>query len=226
MVNKKRAIFSFLILMTVFVLISCQLVFTTSPIAALRRDPANLSQGQLTALGQSAIDSGDTATMIAVAQNLDFSLIPSIVDDPAMNVFVADLFLGASGINDMVDTVLSTDLAAVPDMAVFVNDMIIGGSAVVDTTALQMAANQVLAIDAAITAGTIPADTLSDSQYISAAAGMILVAADAAGGVENLDPRPGPGPALDAIIQAEALAAASGAELNDLLGGLGITVAI
>ena len=56
-----------------------------------------------------------------------------------------------------------------------------------NTDYLQEAADNILAVQDAIDNEEISDVEISDTQYITAAAGMVFAAADAAGGLDNLD---------------------------------------
>lgn len=198
-----------LLLTTLFILASCERMFTTSPLAALQRDPSTYSDEQKLRYAADALASGDREAMAEAYQLLSGST------DPETQLLAVDLAVGAAG----VESVLTSALAAVLEAG---DDPDAASAALSD--ALESFSEADLALlteagDLLETAGE--AGGASAGQYGLVAVGLLAAAAQEAGGVDNLDTLPD-GSAGDGYLdQAETflLAAADAGDSSELLSG-------
>ena len=180
------------------VLSSCEQMFTWSPLAFLRRDPASLSEEQQIRYGRDALASGDRAAMAEA-----FDLLKDSTD-PDVKLLAADLALGASGVDSVVAEVIA-GIAGGGDLATIVDDAL---SSFAD-------ADVALILAAAGLIESASADAApSAEQYALAAVGLIVAAAQDAGGAANLDPPPPGSDAETWVSQADGFLDAAVASLQ------------
>ncbi len=151
-------------------LVSCQAVFTFSPLSFLRRDPGTLSAEQQVAYAEQALESGDTDAMAAVYD----AIAAAATADPEnadLSYTAAQLALELSGVGDVFSTLLgslgsggagSLDPLAISDAAF----------AGLDLTLLGQAGVYLLAADSA----TPPAE-LTATDYLVGAVGLLIAGA-------------------------------------------------
>ena len=97
----KNIIFSGFLGAMILIFISCQAVFTYSPLESFQRDPSTLSPEQRIAFAESALASGDVEVMAAAYEAIAGS------DNPETNLLAADLAIGASGLTDAITSLVS-----------------------------------------------------------------------------------------------------------------------
>jgi hypothetical protein len=154
-------------LLAAALMVSCQAVFTYSPLKGLQRNPANMSPSQQVAYAQNALASGDPAAMKQAYEAIKNST------DPSTNLLAGELAFGASGATDALTQALA--------------DVASGGS-LTDVQALLKTVDTNLV--AAGAQNIINAENggvaVSDSQYAIASASLAASAASQAGGFSNL----------------------------------------
>ncbi|HUZ16940.1 MAG TPA: hypothetical protein VMV68_01045 [Spirochaetia bacterium] len=182
--------------------VSCQAVFTFSPLKAFAADPSTMSPSQQAAYAQQALASGDTTAMRNAYNAISSST------DPSTSLLAAELAFGASGATD----VLTQALGVIAS----------GG----DVATLQSALNRVnLSL---VTAGAQHIETadaanvpITDTQYAIAAAAIAASAAQLAGGYQNLSTLTSSDPGWSELQQAQGLAnKISSPELSSALQGV------
>jgi hypothetical protein len=90
----------------ILLLASCEAVFTTSYLTGLQRDPANLKGEALEAYAESLLASG-TATQEELAAAYEAIADDAAAStDPDLQLLAADLALGASGLNQVIEDTL------------------------------------------------------------------------------------------------------------------------
>ena len=148
-----------LILLSVIVLSSgCQAVFTQSPFAGLQRDPSNLSPEQKIGYAESLLATGDTEAMADAYEEIA-KLLEDDPDDPELNLLAAELAMGASGVNDVIEEAISAgdnfdvntalenlDMDAIDSVADHVDVVLANGGEVSDNTLVTAAATTVLSV--------------------------------------------------------------------------------
>ncbi|MBN2050228.1 MAG: hypothetical protein JW760_07260 [Spirochaetales bacterium] len=182
----------------------CQQVFTYSVFEELgwQRDVSTLPPEQKIAYGESALASGDTTAMEEAYNALgDLLAATTAADDPELYTLAAELAIGASGLMDT----LTGALAALEEETVDIEALF----EALDTDLLSDAVDLVEALDAA------EAD-ISPDLYVNAAAALLIVTVDEAGGFENIDWE---NPSTD-LEQAVDWALEGGVDLEALMGGL------
>lgn len=152
------------VLPAMLMLSGCEQIFTYSPLTWAQRDPANLSTEGKIAYATGALSS-DTATMQSA-----FDAIVDI-DDPDVQYLASQLAVGASGINDAIDNMVTALDAGVDPATIDAADIL----ADLDQTYLQGAGSTLAAAEA----GGV---TVSDTDYILAAASLVLSSAITGGG--------------------------------------------
>ncbi len=168
------------VLIGVTIVIGCEQVFSTNLFAGLERDPSKLSLEQQIVYAENALASGDPEKMAKAYDALSDSIEGE--DDADLNFLAADLALGASDIqgifDDLANVALSddSDLSNQADLAEGLNDVL--GD--VDYGYISEAQAQLQA--AAANGGTV-----SEEQYLLVTVGLMMQAANGAGGIENLN---------------------------------------
>ena len=181
---KKNASIIIFFVFAVFIISSCQQIFTYSPISALKRDPSKLTTDQKASYAQGALDSGDKDAMKAAYDALAADLANTAVkDNPELYLLASELAIGASGISDAIGGVVEF-MAADPENPPSPEDLQAALDSI-DQELLMAAARNIADVQTAIDNGETTAE-ISDSQYITAAAGLVLAAAAEADGLENL----------------------------------------
>lgn len=155
--------------------VSCEMVFTTSPLAFLQRDPSRLSEAQQVAFGRNALAAGDREKM-AIA----FNLLKESAD-PEIRLLASDLALAASGLDAAVMTALPEIIAAGSDQAAL--------QAALDEVLMEFSVEDLamMAAAAELIVGAEDMVTPTAEQYVFAAVGLAAVAADRNDGVSGLE---------------------------------------
>ncbi len=161
------------VLISTFVFSACQAVFTYSPLSFLQRDLAALPPAQQVTRATDALGSGDPSEM-SEAYDIIVGMLESS-DDPALDLLAADLAFGASGMTDVITSVLQDP------------ESLSGGStedltALLDTLDTDLIAEGVSHVQEAVAEG----GTVSDTQYIVAGAALLASAVEAAGSFEAI----------------------------------------
>ncbi len=137
-------------------LASCQQVFTYSPLSWAQRDPSTLPEAQKIAYAEEALASGDITAVKAAYEALKTS------PDPDTQALASQLAVSASGFNEAIADALSTQTF---------DDTTIKG---IDRTWLISA---VTAMDTADSGGA----AITSDEYLTVAAGLVVLAAQANG---------------------------------------------
>lgn len=148
---------------------SCQAVFTFSPFSAFQRDPANLSEEQQKVWAESVLASGDAASM-AEAYAIIAALLADNPNDPELNLLAANLAIGGSGLGSLL-TALDTS----------------GGTGTLDAALGTLDYELLGGVAAHVTAAAENGGAVSESQYVNAAAAIVMVEANDEGGLDNID---------------------------------------
>lgn len=198
------------LLLLALLLSGCQEVFTYSLFEGLQRDPSSLPPEQQISFARSALASGDPDAMADIYDEI----VDLAADDPELYLLAADLAMGASGITNVVDDVLSADDPSTLDF----NTVL----ASVDLVMLANVADNVLAAEAAGVGG------VTEEQYVAAAGAELLqYVEDPANDLANIDwsvdpPTESGGPAPQEILNAYSFLQSTGqdpAEFDDIFGG-------
>lgn len=178
-----RTSFSILAFMTAMAagltagLTGCQAVFTYSPFTFLQRDFSDLSTEQKVTHAREVLETGETTEIAAAYEAVD-ALINPEDPDPELSVLAADLAFGASGVTEVLSGVLEDPEALVSgdptELEALINEL--------DLELVQEGAEHIRNAAADTEVGT----TIDDSQYALTGATMVMVAAEEAGGFENL----------------------------------------
>ena len=96
--SKKRLVYTVLIALA---LSGCEQVFRYSPVEFLQRDPSSLSEQAKVSYAESALTSGNRDAMKSAFDALKDT------EDNSVKVLAAEVGVGASGLNDAVDTLAS-----------------------------------------------------------------------------------------------------------------------
>ena len=190
------------------VFVSCQAVFTYSPVVFLERDLANLSDEQQVERAEDVLVSGDSQA-IADAYTAIAAQIDAGDTTPELSLLAADLAFAASGINDVVANVLGDpevlSSATAEDVETLLEDL--------DLSLIDAGADYVRS------ASEVEGAEISDTQYIIAGATLMMSAADEAGGFEIFETEPSEGDAgYDEFTEAMDFLSAAGIEdFSDLL---------
>jgi hypothetical protein len=179
--------------------VSCESVFTTSPLAFLQRDPANLSPAEQVTYGEDALASGDPEKMGEAYAALKDT------DDPDTQLLAADLALGAAELEASVAEAVA-DLSAGGDPETVLEETLSGFSQD-DLERLAGAADLIDAADDSVQP--------TAEQYAFAAVGLIAVAADEAGDVNSLDSLSAGDPGYDQVQQAQSFLVAAQDSLQE-----------
>ncbi|WP_020611544.1 hypothetical protein [Sediminispirochaeta bajacaliforniensis] len=149
-------------------LAGCEQMFTYSPLSWAARDPSKLSDDQQVAYAQMALSSGDAETLQkaydAIADN----------SDPDVQLLASQVALGASGLNEAVENIVDELDAGIDEADIDAGDIL--GS--LDQTYLQAAGTSLAAAEAG------GAD-ISDTDYLLAAASLVLSEAITGGGTQS-----------------------------------------
>lgn len=171
---------------------SCEMVFTTSPLAFLQRDPSKLSAEQQVTFGRDALASGDRGQMTVAFELLKGS------DDPGVQLLAAELGIAAAGLEPAVYGALPDILAAGGDQAAVqaALEEALDGFSEAELAMMGEAAALVAAAEGSVTP--------SSEQYVFAAVALMAVAADQHGSVAGLEGLSGGDPGYDEVEQAKA----------------------
>ena len=202
------------LILAVFVLFSCQRVFTYSVFEelGLQRDVSTLPPEQQKAYAYSALASGDTAAMTAA-----YTAIAALTDtttatqDPALYTLAAGLAISASGISETITDAIMV-MTSSTDPEGDLTDLLDFSDAAISM--LGDAAGYVEDLEAAG-----QGDSIEPELYVNAAAAILITAIDTVGGYENLDLENPSAEIEDDLAQAELWAAAGGVTLESLFGG-------
>ncbi|TVQ25478.1 MAG: hypothetical protein EA382_06930 [Spirochaetaceae bacterium] len=191
---------------TLLVLTGCELVFTTSPLAFLQRDPSKLSAEQQITYAQNALASGDRDAMAKAFQALKGS------SDPAVQLLAVDLAVGAAGVEGaLIGLIADLGVDGVDETAAL--DAAIASFSAADLALIAEAATLLDAADDSLTP--------TPEQYVFVAVGLLAIAAEASGGVAALDGSTAEQQQAEAFLQlAYDLLQESGSS-TDLIEGLG-----
>lgn len=161
-----------IVLALITLLAGCEQVFTWSPFGGLQRNPANMSPEQQVTFAQDALESGDPDAMGDAFELLQDS------EDPETQLLAVDLALGAAEIETTLTDLLAATMDEGGDPEQALADALAGLSA--EDLAMLDAAGDLL--DAAAEEGEP-----TPEQYAFTAIGLLAVAADEAGGLEELE---------------------------------------
>ncbi len=150
--------------------VSCEAVFTFSPLSGLQRDPSSLSEEQKIVFAQNALSAGDASAALAAYNALKDSTSASA------KVLAADCALLAAGLPDTLSDILDGIAAGETDMAGLIDASI----ADMDMTLVDGAYDLV---DGVKNDGVAGAD-----QMITTGVARLMSLAQTAGGAGNLDP--------------------------------------
>jgi hypothetical protein len=197
---------SVLVLLLMLFLVSCEMMFTTSPVAFLQRNAADLSPEQQVAFGRDALASGDEATMAEAYEALKET------DDPETQVLAAELALGAAGLETALTEALG-ELSGGGDTDAILAEAL-GSFTAEDLVLMNEAAALLNAAEESVTP--------TPEQYAFAAIGLMAVAIDANGGTtDGLSTGGSPEVAqAEAFLQAAAAGLQANGETTDLLDDL------
>lgn len=147
----------FLILLTL-VTVSCEQIFTYSPVTFAQRDPADLPDAQKVAYAQNILGSGASQEDLTAAYE-------AIADssDPEVQLLASQVAVAASGINEAAATILeSIDT---------IDDTTLEG--ILDTIDNDMLSNAIDSMDAA-QADSSTKENISSEDYLITAAAILL----------------------------------------------------
>lgn len=151
-------------------LVSCQQIFTFSPVSWAQRDPANLPDDQKVAYAEGVLSSGDTDA-IAEAYEIINDLVSANPDDVELQLLAADLALGGSGIADAIENIDIDTLGSGS-----IEDILTG----IDLDLVSASADHVVAAEA------LDPTAVSEEQYLNTGLILLAQAADEAGGFSAL----------------------------------------
>jgi len=160
--KKKKAVlrrFVYILLLTI-ITVSCEQIFTYSPVTFAQRDPANLPDSQKVSYAQNILGSGASQEDLAAAYE-------AIADssDPEVQLLASQVAVAASGINEMVSDILE-NLDTFGDAGQTIDDYL----AEIDDA---MLANAITSMDAA-NADSSTSEAISPEDYLVTAAAVIL----------------------------------------------------
>ncbi|MFP4382786.1 MAG: hypothetical protein ACLFST_09975 [Spirochaetia bacterium] len=167
----KAVIIRVLPLFLLVVLSGCEQVFTFSPLSGLKRDPANLSDDQKREYAKDALESSDDE-----AAKEAFELLKDS-EDPEDQSLAVDLAIEASGVTDAILTLLTETDSSDPDALL---ETVNASLEDLDLDILSESADILTAL------GDAEGGEPTVEQYVLTGAGLVLLAAQDAGGVENL----------------------------------------
>ncbi len=173
----KRLYIIFLAGILAVLFISCQAVFTTSPLAGFQREMTALSADAKLTYAEDLLASGSQEELAAAYAIIDELAAAS--DDPEISLLAVDLAIAASGLED----VMLDALAALGGGDVGEDDA--GGflDSLEDLDTDMLGA----AVDHLENAEGLEGADIAPDQYINAAAAQLLVVAKDEGGMENID---------------------------------------
>lgn len=163
----KRLMLGLVGVLTAALLVSCEAVFTFSPLKSFQRNPANMTPAQQVAYAEQALQSGDPATMKAAYDTIKNST------NPQTNLLAGELAFGASGASDALTKALA-DVASGASISSLQTEL--------NTVDINLATQGAQSIMKASAGGA----TVSDSQYAIASASYAVAAAQQAGGFDKL----------------------------------------
>lgn len=166
---KKTALVIFLVLTAAVLFCSCQAVFTFSPFSGLQRDPSTLSAEQQMTWAESVLATGDTESM-AEAYAIIQALLADNPDDPELNLLAANLAIGASGLSGLLTSIDTSSGTETLEASLETLDYEILGEVAQHVTT------------AAENGGEV-----SESEYVNAAAAIVMVEANEGGGFDTID---------------------------------------
>jgi len=102
-------------LFLLFVVFSCQDIFTFSPLDILQRDPATLSKDQQLLYAQQALSSGDRTVMTDALDVVMTSLVPDDPFNPDLHLLAADLMWRLSYVPEALQSYLFANSQQFPD---------------------------------------------------------------------------------------------------------------
>jgi hypothetical protein len=197
-----KKIIGILLLGVLILFVSCQAVFTYSPVTFLQRDISTRPAAEQISRARDVLGSGDVEQMEEAYAIVEALLETS--DDPELSLLAADLAFGASGMTEVFTSALQ-DL-----------DTITEGSSeeleeVLEDLDTELIAEGADHIQTAIDAGA----EVSDTQYVIAGAALLTTAVELAGGFDEVGALTEGDPGFEEFQDAEAYFTAGGA--TDLL---------
>ncbi|MFP3959854.1 MAG: hypothetical protein ACLFUX_06775 [Spirochaetaceae bacterium] len=159
----------------------CEQLFSTNVFSGLHRDPSKLSYDEQIAYGESALSSGDADAMADAYDALSKSLEEENNSDPELNGLAVELAIGGSGLKDIFPDLLEAAVDGAFSNEQDLADAIDDELDEVDYDYINEAVDQVDLIKA-------NGGEVKKEQYVLVAVGLLMREAEAAGGVENLDP--------------------------------------
>ncbi|MFP4010705.1 MAG: hypothetical protein ACLFUM_03325 [Spirochaetaceae bacterium] len=159
----------------------CEQLFSTNAFSGLHRDPSKLSYDEQIAYGESALSSGDADVMADAYDALSESLEKEDNSDPELNGLAVELAIGGSGLKDIFPDLLEAAVDGAFSNEQDLADAIDDELDEVDYDYINEAVDQVDLIKA-------NGGEVKKEQYVLVAVGLLMREAEAAGGVENLDP--------------------------------------
>jgi hypothetical protein len=137
-------------LLAAALLVSCERVFTYSPLKPLQREASSLPAEQQVEFAQTALGSGDTAAMESAYTAVEQQLAQNPPSDPTerqeMRSVATDLAIELSGIEDAVFSLVPTDGSI--DEGTVTEEKIVTALQTVDTSYADKAADQIKAMEA------------------------------------------------------------------------------
>ncbi|MFP4067390.1 MAG: hypothetical protein ACLFRR_11975 [Spirochaetaceae bacterium] len=159
----------------------CEQLFSTNAFSGLHRDPSKLSYDEQIAYGESALSSGDADVMADAYDALSESLEKEDNSDPELNGLAVELAIGGSGLKDIFSDLLEAAVDGAFSNEQDLADALDDELDEVDYDYINEAVDQVDLIKA-------NGGEVKKEQYVLVAVGLLMREAEAAGGVENLDP--------------------------------------
>jgi len=159
---------------SVLLFTGCEQVFTANVFSSFTRDPSKLPFDQQVAYAESALSSGDAATMADAYDALAASLAKNNNTDADLNLLASNLAVGASGLTDQLPDLVQAAMDGEFSSASALDGAIADLIPKVDYAYIDNAKQQ---LDSAILNG----GTISEDQYLMVAVGLALKAADANG---------------------------------------------
>ena len=167
---KKTALIIFLIVTAGAVIFcSCQAVFTFSPFSAFQRDPANLPAEQQLAWAESMLATGD-AELMAEAYAIIIALLAEDPDNPELNLLAANLAIGGSGLGSLLTSIDTSS-----------------GTESLETSLETLDYELLGEVAQYVTTASENGGEVSETEYVNAAAAIVMVEANEEGGFDNID---------------------------------------
>ena len=167
---KSKPIFVVLILIAgVVVFSTCQAVFTFSPFSSFQRDPANLPPEQQVAWAESVLAAGDASSM-AEAYDIIAALLADDPTNPDLNLLAADLAIGGSGLGNLLN---SADFSS--------------GTESIEASLESLDYSLLDDVAAHVSTASENGGTVTDAQYVNAAAALVMSEANSGGGFDSID---------------------------------------